>query len=474
MWNKENVYTRIILNLEENKLRKEKNAPMFPNSFRYTETGFEAGIGDSTKVFLKAGFMVRHTDSIHTGILLENRQSRSWFVSNRLLKNKHSLLEWNLNYRRIYLRDSLSNPFINASMKYHTKLAKGLINWQTRYENYSGNIIRQEYTYIQTEPGHGYYTWNDYNENGIPDPDEFEVALYSDQADYLRIALPNTRYIPTRKAGLIQNINFNFAPWQNKQGILSLLSHLRAGLSLHLTDDRIQQGNNLHWNPFKSGTDGRVSRKYRLSNHVNWRGFRQPYAIGYRYEEASQELVDIFGKNTTGLFRHTINTHYNLSEETTMSMLYIQGTEYRSHEVYQNKNYNIRKIEYQPSFKYNIEKKHSLNLMYSYEIQQNTLGEKENNLRRKWEVDYHYEGKNNASFDMSLNILFNEYSGDTNSPVAYTILEGLQPGRNITWNMVWTEKLNSFLYLHLLYDGRTSIETHTTIHNGSIKLSAGF
>jgi len=54
--------------------------------------------------------------------------------------------------------------------------------------------------YIKTEPGQGYYTWIDYNNNGIKEFNEFEIAIYKDQADYLRVALPNLTFINTQRA----------------------------------------------------------------------------------------------------------------------------------------------------------------------------------------------------------------------------------------------------------------------------------
>jgi hypothetical protein len=71
------------------------------------------------------------------------------------------------------------------------------------------------------------------------------------------------------------------------------------------------------------------------------------------------------------------------------------------------------------------------------------------------------------------NLFNNNFTGNSNSPVAYQMLEGLQPGKNYTWTLLFQRKLFSFLNLNVAYLGRKS-ETSKTIHTGSVELKAFF
>jgi len=67
----------------------------------------------------------------------------------------------------------------------------------------------------------------------------------------------------------------------------------------------------------------------------------------------------------------------------------------------------------------------------------------------------------------------NTFDGNALSPVAFQMLEGLQPGQNMTWRLLIQKNLTDYLDININYQGRKS-ETSQTIHNGNIQLRAYF
>ena len=67
----------------------------------------------------------------------------------------------------------------------------------------------------------------------------------------------------------------------------------------------------------------------------------------------------------------------------------------------------------------------------------------------------------------------NTLSNNKRETLFIQMLEGLQAGKNYTWNVIFNQKLNSFLNLNISYLGRKS-ENSKAIHTGSIQLRADF
>ena len=111
--------------------------------------------------------------------------------------------------------------------------------------------------------------------------------------------------------------------------------------------------------------------------------------------------------------------------------------------------------------------------MNHFKNKKNQLLNFENLAQQKFGLEYFYRSKKKNQISANINVFLNDFKGDTNTPVAYQMLEGLQAGKNYTWNVVFNRKLNAFLNLNLNYLGRKS-ENSKTIHIGNIELKAVF
>ena len=87
------------------------------------------------------------------------------------------------------------------------------------------------------------------------------------------------------------------------------------------------------------------------------------------------------------------------------------------------------------------------------------------------EINYSVTKKGNLL--VKGNYLKINYNSDSNTSIAYEMLQGLKPGNNATWSFMFQRKLAGYLEMNIIYNGRVS-ENVSTIHTGSLQLRAFF
>ena len=65
------------------------------------------------------------------------------------------------------------------------------------------------------------------------------------------------------------------------------------------------------------------------------------------------------------------------------------------------------------------------------------------------------------------------YNGVANSTIGYTMLDGLQAGKNYIWHVSFDRRLSKSVEMTLEYDGRKSAST-PTVHTGRASVRAVF
>ncbi len=130
-----------------------------------------------------------------------------------------------LTYRELSIKDSTLSEnkpenSLLGRIEYGLQLAKGAITASTFYEVGSGLESKKEFSYLEVAPGQGVYQWIDYNQNGLKELDEFEVAQFQDEARFIRIIFPSNEFMTVYSNQFNQTINLNpDRIWKTRNGI---------------------------------------------------------------------------------------------------------------------------------------------------------------------------------------------------------------------------------------------------------------
>ena len=433
-------------------------------------------MGDSTKVFAKIGFIYRVNDSLQNNRLTKVNTSNTYYIDSKWIHTQNTQLSLYANYREFTSKNSTlpSQKSVNSRLQYSQKIANNLIHWNTLYETNAGRLPQQDFTYVEVEPGQGTFVWFDYNENGIQELEEFEVAQFQDQAIYIRVLLPNQVYIRTHQNKLSQSLTFNPIQWANStQSNKKFWSHFYNQTSFLIDRKDKNTNQSVRLNPFHSKVGDQLGLQSNFRNQLFLNRGRQRYTVSYSYLDSKARNVLSFGYIELESISHQLNMTHKIKNQWLLNLQSNLDKISSESESFSSKNYLLTQSLLSPKISYLLDQNKRFDVFYQYQKKDNSIGSLEQLVQEKYGFSFALTQNQKAAITGEFNYFSNKFSGNANTPVAYQMMEGLQPGTNFTWSLVAQKKLTKYLDLNLNYFGRKS-ETSRTIHTGTIQLKAYF
>jgi len=141
-------------------------------------------------------------------------------------------------------------------------------------------------------------------------------------------------------------------------------------------------------------------------------------------------------------------------------------------DFFENKNFEIESIEDRPALQFQPKINWFINFSYRYADKQN-IAASEKALFQELKLIYNQNIMASGNLQANFSMVNISYNSDALNPVAYELLEGLLPGQNMVWELVFSKRLSKIFQLQLNYNGRVN-ENSQLIHNGGVQLRASF
>jgi hypothetical protein len=467
------MWVGAIFEAESNKQKDTSTDLFLGQSQQFKDLSVFWGLGDSTKVFVKLGINIRENDSIREATLQKVSRSNTYFIKSRLLQNKTGQLNLYANYRQVdnvFLENDVS---LNSRVVYSQSLFKNKVRLNTVYETNSGSLAQQEFTYIAVDDGQGFYTWIDYNNNGIQELNEFEVAVFKDQANFVRLFLPDVTFLKTHLNKFSQALVLNPSSWRSQTGLKKSLSHFINQTFVLIENNKLRTGNGFNLNPFDVSSNAVIGLKYSLRNSLFFNRGRQHYSTTYIYTKANNIANLITGSQQSFnrihqlLFTHKLNKYWLLDIDN--SIIDNKNTA----ESFINRNYQLSEVKLSSKLTYLYNKSTSFDVSYTFDNNKNKDTGLETLQTHKIGMHLQHNSKQKLAIQSGVDMFINNFKGNSNSPVAFQMLKGLQPGTNFTWNFSLQKQISNYLDFNLGYFGRKS-QNSKVIHTGTVQLRANF
>lgn len=482
VYGKNKKWAGVKLALEDNQQNEKVTGNLTPLSQKFKSYEAFVGIGDSTAVFVELGYINRINDSLRANNLERVNTSKTYYINSRLIQNTSTNLQLFVNYRNLKPTDAVTEreQSLNSRLNFNQKLFKNLLISNTSYETNSGTLPQQDFTFVEVDPGQGTFTWNDYNENGIQELNEFEVAQFQDQGTFIRVLLPNQVFVRTHQNRFSQTLTFNAQQWNvSENKTKKFWSHFYNQASF-LVDNRLRRdGNSFNLNPFEAlnadndNDSDRLGLNFSLRNVLFYNRGKQRYTTSYTFLNSKSRNLLSIGFQQSQLSSHQFNFNHKFAKSWLLNSSVSFGENESLNENFETRNFKIDEIQFQPKLSYIFNENAQFDVSYQYTTKENTIGDFETLTQNNYGISFTYNNAQKIALTGALNFFENSFSGNANTPVGFQLLEGLQPGKNFTWSLLAQKKLTKFLDLNINYFGRKT-ESSNTIHTGTVQLKAYF
>lgn len=337
--------------------------------------------------------------------------------------------------------------------------------------------MKREFVFVEVPTGEGTHTWRDDNADGVQDLGEFYLAVNPDEKNYVKVFVPTTEYVFAYENNFNYRLNLDLPrAWSERGGMLAFLSKISNTSSWsiirRITDESLAARLLPFYNDIPAASI--LSAKENVRTRFFFNRANSGFGADFGYSRASSKQLLSQGFESRRVEEYSANARLNMSRKYNMKLLCVWGPVWSSSDFLQGRTYQVNQYKLTPELTWQPSPNLRYSLIYGYSDKVNTNGEPQETttihelsgvLRMSKATDF--------SLDVAVKYSAIDFVGNNNTPVAYEMLEALQPGNNYLWNFTLQKKILLGLQLSLVYEGRKS-EDRAAVHIGRMQVSALF
>lgn len=468
--------------LEQNKFFVNQSDSLTASSFQFLIWKSFIQNADTTINKFTLSYQQRTDNAARVNQLTPTTKAEDIEASFGWLKNKNHILRTRITYRKLNIVEptlSLNKPDENvlSRVEYVGKILKSAITLNTYYQVGSGLEVKKEFAYAEVQPGQGTHTYlGDLNGNGVNDLNEFQVAAFQDQANFIKIFTPTNDYVRTYTNDFNQGVFLNpETQWGMEKGLKKLISRF-ANRTNYRVGRKVSDKTD-YYNPFIGGVDDSslVTLNLGFLNTIYFNRTSTKWSMDYTYQDNQDKSLLTNGIESRRYFTRTLKFRWNITRILTFNTTLANGVKSNKSQFFTNQNFYLTHYEAEPKLIIQPNVKFRVTLLYNYREKNNEVlygGQLLEAHKVGGEIRYNMATK--GSFLANLHFIENKYNNQTNNETLnYEMLEGLQQGSNTTWEVVYQQNLSKHMQLSLNYNGRKSNDS-PVIHIGGVQVRAFF
>ena len=469
------------MTIDENEVRALNSDSVTSTAMNYREHMFFINSNDSLKTKFGLSYSLREDKSPVEGVLKRGNESQTarFFINSNF--NANQRLNFLLTYR------NNTNYLVSGSPKdeetliirsdWYASFFKRHVRSDLTYAIGNGRELKREFIYVQVPTGEGTHTWRDDNGDGIQDLSEFYIAINPDEKNYIKIFVPTSDFVFAYENNFNYRLNFEMPrSWKRSGGLKKLVSRISSASSWNIIKRITNSDLAARILPFYNDIPEQdiLSLKETIRSRIFYNRSNPGFGFDFGYFRASNKQLMSQGFESRSREEYSANARVNLSKIYNIKVLYLWGKSASNSDFLQGRQYAIDRYKLLPEFAWQPNTNLRLSVLYGYSDKLNTDSEPGEKAKIHEVIgNLRISKASKMSLDAFIKYSDIQFDGDTNTPVAYEMLEALQPGQNYSWNMILQKKILMGLQLSISYEGRKSEESDA-IHIGRMQVSALF
>jgi len=464
---------------ENNRWEQKESGQLQENSFFFYSYKFFIASRDSAINTFQAYYRKRKDFLPKEKNLKAQSESQDFGGEIWLKKNRKNQLKLETVYRKLsildkdYTSEKPENTFLGR-LEHQARIGKGLLQSSTYYDIGSGLESEKEFTYVEVNAGQGVYRWSDYNSNEIKELNEFEIASFKDEAKYIRVATNTSNYQKVYTSEFRQTLYLRLKRLKSKRKVVSFLSRFSNRFAYRISRKSLSDNFNLYANPFQSATanDQLLTVNSSFQNTLSYKKVKSKTNWDLIHLSSNSKQLLTQGFERRKFNQDGIRFNWKIGNSNLLSNRADWSEKRLTNEYFTDKDYQLKELKNELKLKFQATLAFQFGLNYTYQQKDNHLGN-EQSTTHNIGANCNYAIAKTGNLTASFNFLNIDFNAESNTSIAYEMLEGFLPGKNASWSLAFNQQLSKIFQLNITYNGRQS-EMGKIIHLGGMEVRAYF
>ena len=462
---------------EQNILRETTTDALISSSFNYdlTRLYIQSDASKNFNINASVDRRIDHRVNAQSQQLERSSESLEYGLGGAFVVPEISDLRWRTTIRdykvtEAFIGNDDPKRTVIGLVEHKLRLLNSGLTLNSYAETNSGQEPKIEFQYVKVQKGEGTYRWEDLNEDGIAQVNEFLVEPFSDQAEYEKISIFNNEFISSVKTVLNQALRIN--PKKFLEDKAHFIGRFQASSRYRIDQRSVnnKSGRLIDKIVFNNPDSTFVFYSSSMDHDLFFNRGHALYDIQLSYRTLNNQITQITGYERRGSKEYYARSRINLFKSLDLLLEFSETDKTYDSEMFPLDFFiDIRKFSPQLNFRPNP--KLRFVGKYKNERGNNRIGP-ENSTIQDLGLDVTWRS-GRSNLQMKFNFVKINFSDSDNAIAKLEMLQGLEDGNNYLWTFNYTRRIGKNFDLILNYNGR-KMEGSKTVNNLGAQLRAVF